>query len=66
MWGDCKDRSGGTKCNEIGKNRVDAGEGRVTLTKRSINGETTVLKPPLALCNKPGVPPVLRLAQRLC
>ena len=48
------------------KNQVDAGEGRVTLTKHSINGGTTVLKPPLALCNKPGVPPVLINAQRLC
>jgi len=57
-------RSGVTKCNEIGKNQVDAGEGRVALTK--IDGGTTVLKPPLALCNKPGVPPVLINVQRLC
>lgn len=56
----------GAKCNGIGKNQVDADKGRVTLTKRSINGGTTVLKPPLALCNKPGVPPVLINAQRLC
>lgn len=52
--------SGATKCNGIGKNRVDADESRVTLTKHSINGGTTVLKPSLALCNKPGVPPYKR------
>lgn len=51
----CRDRNEESRwiANE---NRVDAGEGRVTLTKCSINGETPVLKPPLALCNKPGVP----------
>jgi len=58
-------RSGATKCNEIGKNQVDAGEGRVALTK-TFDGGTTVLKTPLALCNKPGVPPVLINVQRLC
>jgi len=52
--------------NGIGKNRVDVAEGRVTIAKRSINAGTSVLKPPLALCNKPGVPPVLINAQRLC
>jgi len=53
--------------NGIGKNRVDVAEDRrVTIAKRSINAGTSVLKPPLVLCNKPGVPPVLINAQRLC
>lgn len=41
-------------------------ENQVPLSKCLINGERLVLKPPLALCNKPGVPPVFINAQRLC